>query len=53
MLRKSPRFGQPVKVLAMTKRGLHPRNVLIEFSDGERTVTNYGCLRWKCEHLRP
>lgn len=49
--RKAPRFGQPVKILALTKRGKHPRNVLVEFLDGTRVVTNWGCLRFKCEHL--
>ncbi len=48
--RLAPRFGQPVKILALTKRGKHPCNVLVEFPDGVRMVTNYGCLRFKCEH---
>ncbi len=43
------RYGQRVSVLVMSKRGTHPRNVLVEFSDGERVVTSIGCLRWKCD----
>ena len=47
--RKAERFGQPVKVLVMAKRGTHPRNVLIQFRDGTKIVTSIGCLRWKCD----
>ena len=43
------RYGQRVTVLISARRGVHPRNVLIRFSDGEQAVTSLGCLRWKCE----
>lgn len=51
--RHSDLYGQRVQVLTQARRGVHPRNVLIQFSNGERVVTNIGCLRWKCErHAR-
>ncbi len=31
------------------RRGTHPRNVLIQFVDGNKMVTSIGCLRWKCD----
>lgn len=43
------RFGQRVLVLKGARRGVHPRNVLVQFRDGTKTVTSIGCLRWKCE----
>lgn len=43
------RYGQRVTVLVMSRRGVHPRNVLVKFSDGERAVTSIGCLRWTCD----
>ena len=44
------RYGHRVEVLAMTPRGKHPHHVLVRFEDGQRAVTYYGCLRWKCKH---
>jgi hypothetical protein len=46
--RHAPNYGRRVLVLTQAKRGTHPRNVLIQFSTGERTVTSIGCIRWKC-----
>lgn len=46
---RSPRFGQRVLVLVLPRRGVHPRNVLIQFRDGTKMVTSIGCLRWKCD----
>ncbi len=45
----APRYGQRVTVLIMSKRGVHPRNVLIQFRDNTKLVTSIGCLRWKCD----
>lgn len=46
---RSPRFGQRVLVLAGAPRGVHPRNMLIQFRDGTKMVTSIGCLRWICD----
>jgi len=47
--RPAPRYGQRVTVITVSRRGVHPRNVLLKFSDGERAVTSIGCLRWTCD----
>jgi len=43
------RWGQRVLMLLSARRGVHPRNVLIQFRDGTKMVTSIGCLRWKCD----
>jgi len=43
------RWGQRVLMLMGSRRGTHPRNVLIQFRDGTKMVTSIGCLRWKCD----
>jgi hypothetical protein len=43
------RYGRRVTVLIIARRGVHPRNVLIQFDDGTLVVTSIGCLRWKCQ----
>lgn len=44
----APRYGQRVTVLVEAPRGASPRNALVLFADGERAVTNIGCLKWHC-----
>lgn len=43
------RYGQRVTVLRASRRGVHPRNVLVQFCDGTKIITSIGCLRWKCD----
>ena len=45
---RGDRKGQPCKVLARG-RGPGPRNVLVEFKDGERVVGTRYCVR-RCQH---
>jgi hypothetical protein len=49
---RHPRYGQRVTVISLARRGTKPRNILIEFTDGARVITSYGCLRWKCNKHR-